>query len=394
VNAGPSQAWRAPNNQQASFLTCSAIEDFSAKAGCDPMDVFHKNAGYTPRAEQYQYQLQKAAELSESKKLWKPRDQQSGAVRRGLGLGVNAWAGNGHGCTARITLNADGSVLLEMSTQDLGTGTRTIMTQVAAETLGLSMGQVKLVIGDNSLPPGGSSGGSTTVGGVSSATRKAGINALLKLYEVAAPALNAQPEELEAVDGHIRVKGNPNKSLTWAAACKKIPPATGKISETGVNETRNPMGLFSGGAAGVQVADVSVDTETGLVKINRFVAVQDCGLVINPRLAESQIYGAIIMGISTALFEERIMDNATGRMMNPDMEFYKLAGIKDIGDIVVHLDIREVNDKRGVIGLGEPPAIGICAAVGNAVANAIGTRVPYMPMTPMHVLNTLEGRYS
>jgi len=114
--------------------------------------------------------------------------------------------------------------------------------------------------------------------------------------------------------------------------------------------------------------------------------------IINPRLAESQIYGAIIMGISTALYEERIMDDATGRMLNSDMEFYKLAGIKDIGDIVVHLDIREVNDKRGVIGLGEPPAIGICAAVGNAVTNAIGVRVPKMPMTPMNVLNALEGR--
>jgi xanthine dehydrogenase YagR molybdenum-binding subunit len=79
-------------------------------------------------------------------------------------------------------------------------------------------------------------------------------------------------------------------------------------------------------------------------------------------------------------------------MLNPDMEFYKLAGIKDIGDIVVHVDIRPENDKRGVIGLGEPPAIGICAAVGNAVANAIGMRVPNIPMTPMHVLNTLEGR--
>jgi xanthine dehydrogenase YagR molybdenum-binding subunit len=98
------------------------------------------------------------------------------------------------------------------------------------------------------------------------------------------------------------------------------------------------------------------------------------------------------MGISTALYEERIMDDATGRMLNSDMEFYKLAGIKDIGDIVVHLDIREVNDKRGVIGLGEPPAIGICAAVGNAVTNAIGVRVPKMPMTPMNVLNALEGR--
>jgi xanthine dehydrogenase YagR molybdenum-binding subunit len=253
------------------------------------------------------------------------------------------------------------------------------------------MGQIKLVIGDNSLPPGGSSGGSTTVGGVSSATRKAGINALAKLFEAAAPALGAQPEELEAVDGLVRVKGNPKKSMTWVAACKKIGPG-GKISETGANEPRNALGLNSGGAAGVQVADVNVDMETGLVKINRFIAVQDCGLIINPRLAESQIYGAIIMGISTALYEERIMDDTTGRMMNSDMEFYKLAGIKDIGDIVVHLDIRDVNDKRGVIGLGEPPAIGICAAVGNAVSNAVGVRVANMPMSPMNVLNALEGR--
>jgi xanthine dehydrogenase YagR molybdenum-binding subunit len=391
VNAGPSQAWRAPNNQQASYLTCSAMEDFAAKVGVDPMVVFDKNAGYTPRAEQYRYQLEKAAELSEWKKLWKPRGSEKGPVRRGLGLGVNAWGGAGHACTARTTINPDGSVLLEMGTQDLGTGTRTIMTQVAAETLGLQMGQIKLVIGDNSLPPGGASGGSTTVGGASSATRKSGVNALAKLFEAAAPALGAQPEDLEAVDGTVRVKGNTKKSLTWASACQKI-GAGGKISETGANEQRNPMGLNSGGAAGVQVADVSVDTETGLVKINRYVAVQDCGLIINPRLAESQIYGAITMGISTALFEDRIMDDITGRMMNSDMEFYKLAGIKDIGDIVVHLDIREVNDKRGVIGLGEPPAIGICAAIGNAVANAIGVRVPNIPMTPMHVLDALEGR--
>jgi xanthine dehydrogenase YagR molybdenum-binding subunit len=144
--------------------------------------------------------------------------------------------------------------------------------------------------------------------------------------------------------------------------------------------------------AGVQIADVSVDTETGVVKVNRYVAVQDCGMVINPRLAESQCYGGIIMGISTALFEQRIMDEQTGRMLNPDMEFYKLAGIDDVGDIVVHLDIRPENDKRGVVGLGEPPAIAICAAIGNAVTNAIGVRVPNIPMTPRHVLDALEGR--
>jgi len=169
---------------------------------------------------------------------------------------------------------------------------------------------------------------------------------------------------------------------------------TSKISAEGENNQRTGgrEGLQTAGAAGVQIADVSVDTETGIVKMNRFVAVQDCGMIINPRLAESQIFGAIIMGIGTALYEERIMDAATGRTLNPDMEFYKLAGIADIGNIVVHLDIRPENDKLGVIGLGEPPAIGICAAVGNAVTNAIGVRVPNIPMTPMHVLNALEGR--
>ena len=153
------------------------------------------------------------------------------------------------------------------------------------------------------------------------------------------------------------------------------------------------MGLNTGGAAGVQMADVSVDTETGIVKMNRFVAVQDCGLIINPRLAESQVYGAIIMGICTALFEERIMDEQTGRMLNADMEFYKLAGIGDIGEIVVHMDIRagERQARRDRTGR---------AAGDRRSARRSATRwptpsacaCPNIPMTPDHVLNTLEGR--
>jgi len=408
VNAGPNRAWRAPNNQQASYLTCSALDDFAAKVGMDPADVFAKNFALAPkeRIETYRYQLQKALELSEWKKFWKPRGQSAGPIKRGLGIGYSAWGGLGHQSQCRTTINPDGSVLVEIGTQDLGTGTRTIITQVAAETLGLPMNAVKVVIGNNSLPPDSASGGSTTVGGVSASTRKASVNALAKLLEAAGPSLlgpqantatRTEPgadtgyaELLEAVEGRIQVKGVPSQSLTWEAACRKM--GTGKISETGANNPRQPGGLIAQGAAGVQIADVSVDPETGVVRVNRYVAVQDCGLVVNPRLAESQVYGAVIMGISTALFEQRIMDQRTGRMLNPDMEFYKLAGIGDIGEIVVHMDIRPENDKRGVIGLGEPPAVAICAAIGNAVTNAVGVRVPNMPMTPRHVLNALAGR--
>jgi len=216
------------------------------------------------------------------------------------------------------------------------------------------------------------------------------MNALYKLFEVVAPTWSVEPDQLEAVDGMIRVKSQPTKSLRWAAACKKL--GANKISEMGVFNGRNGGNLLTQGAAGVQIADVSVDTETGIVRMNRFVAVQDCGMVVNPRLAESQVFGAVIMGISTALFERRLMDPTTGRTLNPDMEWYKLAGIGDIGNIVVHMDIRKENDSRGIIGLGEPPAVPICAAVANAVANAIGVRVPNIPMTPEHVLAALERR--
>jgi xanthine dehydrogenase YagR molybdenum-binding subunit len=216
------------------------------------------------------------------------------------------------------------------------------------------------------------------------------VNALDKLFQAVAPGLGVPPEQLEAVDGRIQVKGNPSKSLTWKSACQKL--GVSPISEMGENDGKGGGGLNSSGVAGVQIADVSVDIETGLAKMNRFVAVQDMGLIINPKTAESQIFGSVIMGICSSLYEERVMDQQTGRMLNPDMEFYKLAGIGDIGEIIVHLDIAPEHDSRGPIGLGEPPAVGPNGAIANAIANAIGVRVPVLPATSDRILAALEGR--
>jgi xanthine dehydrogenase YagR molybdenum-binding subunit len=216
------------------------------------------------------------------------------------------------------------------------------------------------------------------------------MNALEKLFERVAPKLGVKPEELEAVNGQIQVKGDAKKAMAWKAACKLL--GNEKISEMGQNDPKNPMGLTTGGVGGVQIADVSVDTETGIIRMNRLVVVQDCGLIINPKTSESQCYGAAHLSICAALYEERIMDDITGRMLNPDMEFYKVAGNPDIGEIIVHLDIRPEHDKRGVIGLGEPPVIAGIAAIANAVTNAIGVRVPFVPMTPDKVLAALERR--
>jgi xanthine dehydrogenase YagR molybdenum-binding subunit len=374
-----------------SYLTCSAIDDLAAKLNMDSLAVFKKNVGVTAMPEVYSAQLDKCADMIGWKKLWHPRgDKTAGPVKRGLGIGVGTWGGGGHNSSCRANIHPDGTVEVELGSQDLGTATRTIIAQVAAETFGLPVNAIVVKIGDNSYPTSGGSGGSTTVGGVSSSTLMATLDALDELLTAVAPSLGVPKEQLEAVDGKIQVKGTPAKSLTWKAACQKLGVKT--ISRTANFTIKGTPGLSDATVGGVQIADVSVDIETGVVKLNKVVASQDIGLVINPKTADSQIFGGIIMGICAAIMEERVMDEATGHCLNADMEFYKLAGLGDIPDIEVHLDITPAHDKRGVIGLGEPATVPTIAAIANAVTNAIGVRVPVLPLTARNVLNALNGR--
>jgi xanthine dehydrogenase YagR molybdenum-binding subunit len=171
-------------------------------------------------------------------------------------------------------------------------------------------------------------------------------------------------------------------------ACARL--GTQPIQTMGKNP--GPGDLISSGVGGAVMADVSVDTETGVVKMNKMVCVQDCGLIISMKTAESQGYGAMIMGIATTLYEEKIMDNNLGHMLNPNMDFYRLAGYGDVGELVVHMMTGKGYDERGPIGLGEPPTVGPMAAIGNAVANAIGVRVPFLPITPDRVVNALNPK--
>jgi xanthine dehydrogenase YagR molybdenum-binding subunit len=272
----------------------------------------------------------------------------------------------------------------------LGTGTRTVIAMVAGETLGLPVTGVKVNIGDSKYPPSGASGGSTTVGGVSASTRRATTNALNELLAKVAPSLGVAADKLEAHKGTIRVIGNPAKSLTWKQACAKL--GATPITATGQRVPRGADELISSGVGGAQMAEVSVDVETGIVRIEKMVAVQDCGLIINLKTAESQVNGAMIMGVTYALYEEKIMDSVTGKVLNPDMEFYKLAGIGDVGKFAVHFMTGPGYDERGPIGLGEPPVISPGAAISNAVANAIGVLVPTIPLTPDKVLAALETK--
>jgi xanthine dehydrogenase YagR molybdenum-binding subunit len=392
TNQGSARAWRAPNHPQAAAITMGAIEDLAAKLNLDPLDLVLKNLDIAgPRKDTYKEEFAIADEMMGWKKRWHQRgDKSPGNIKQGLGLSMHTWGGRGHNSSQDLTINPDGSVVIKLGTQDLGTGSLTIITMVAADTLGIPMENVKVMYGNSHYPVSGGSGGSTTSGGVTSSTRRAAVNARDALLEKVAPALKAKPDELEATNGRVQVKGDSSRSLAWKEACAKIGAVP--LTVQGKNPDKDePPDLTGSGVGGVQMADVSVDVETGIVRVNKMVAVQDCGLVVNVKTAESQVYGALIMGISYALYEEKILDPITGRVLNPNLEFYRLAGLNDIGELQVHMMTGKGYDERGVIGLSEPPVVSPGAAISNAVANAIGVRVPFLPLTPQNVINALEA---
>ena len=288
------------------------------------------------------------------------------------------------------TINPDGSVELKTATQDLGTGIRTVLAIIAAEILGLKPTDIISSIGNSSYPPGQASGGSTTTPTMAPPAYDAVTKARDAFFKKIATAVQAAPDQLSLKDGQLCLSGKP--IMNWQEACRKLGQST--ISETGDFQP----GLSSSGVGGCQFAEVTVDVETGVVKVKKIVAVQDSGLIIDRLTWESQVYGGVIMGLNYGLFEERVVDTTTGRMLNPDMEWYKLAGAADIPEIIVRAYEPDDQKARGVIGIGEPPTISTAAAIGNAVANAIGVRVsrvanvtPKCPERPGHSSQRREG---
>jgi xanthine dehydrogenase YagR molybdenum-binding subunit len=388
TNAGPDRAWRAPPHPQLCALTDTAIDDIAAKLGKSAVDVFLANIDKTPEKLQATYiaEIKRAAELIGWAKKWHPHGKGGdGPIKRGLGMAIHTWGGRAHAGTCTVRINPDGSVESLSGTQDIGTGTRTAIAIVLAETFGLPVESIKVSYGSSVYPRSGPSGGSTTIGGVTGPNRRAAIAALGKLFDVVAEKHQVDGRTLKAKDGKIWSNGK--EVCTWKAACGLL----GMMGIETTGEGPKNDGLTSEQVGGVQMADVSVDTETGIVRINQFVAVQDCGLIINEQLARSQVYGGMIMGISYSLTEEQILDNKTGRYINADLEHYKLPRIGDIGELIVEMYQPDSEYERGVIGLGEPPVIACGAAISNAVANATGVRVPTLPLTPKRVLDALRA---
>ena len=287
-----------------------------------------------------------------------------------------------------VRLAKDGSVALRSSVMDIGTGTRTALAMILAEDFGLRPENVDIQIGDTRWPIGPSSGGSKTLVGITPAVRQAAHEVRGKLFAAVGKKLGVPPEELRIVPGRVESTKDASKALAWKQACAAIP--TDEIAVI-ANRPADWQGPPASGYGGVQFASVEVDTQTGVIRVMRVVAVQECGRLINPLAVQSQINGGIIHGLSWALFEDRRLDPRTGRMLNANLDQYKVLGSKDTPFIdVILLDQYVGLTSTDAHGIGEPANVATAAALANAVYNAIGVRIRELPMTPRTVLAALR----
>jgi len=387
TNAGGGRAFRAPRHPQGVFALEGMIDELAEAVRMDPLAFRKKNDPHPVRQAQYDIGAEEIG--------WQNRKKSGsgkGPVKRGLGMAATRWGHNAfpgrrgmgsHGATCRI--EKDGSVLMANGAQDIGTGTRTVIAVIAAEELGLRPGDVDVRLGHTTDPMGPPSGGSQTAPSLAPVVRDAAWQAKRRLLDAVAAAVGGDATKMDLRNG--KVAGAP-KPITFKQACSLI---EGVLE---VNASARPehyaLQKFTNEVAGVQFADVEVDTETGAVRVKKVVAVQDCGIVVDPLLARSQINGGVVQGISYALFENRWMDRRTGAMNNPNLLDYKIAGAMDTPEIVpIAFNVAQGQTTTGVSSLGEPPTVATAGAIANAVANAIGARVRSLPITPDKVLNAL-----
>lgn len=393
THASPCAAFRAPGVPQGIFAVEGLVDELAERLGLDPLalrDRLDADELGTIDREARRLERKIGAEAMGWAKRRRP-GSDPGRVKRGLGMAQSIWGRFvDMGSSAEVRIHRDGGVEVRSSVMDLGTGTRTALALVVAEELGLTPDQIAVRIGDTDHPQGPASGGSKTLLGVTPAVRAAAWHAKQKLFSAIAPRFKTSPERLVARGGQISVEGQPKTAVAFKKACAFM--KTGEVVHL-AKRAADYDGPPRGGYGGVQFAEVLVDTETGVIRVERVYAVHECGRPINPLAIQSQICGGVMHGLSWALYEDRVLDRRTGRLLNGTLDSYKIAGAKETPRIDVVLVEQYVGrTNTDVHGIGEPANIATAAAIASAVHNATGVRVRTLPMTPAVVLAALAGR--
>ena len=392
LNLPPNAAFRAPGFVEGTFGLECVLDELAARLELDPLELRRRNHADNDLADGRPFSSKNLLECyKRADPHWARREEvrarSNGPVRRGTGLASQIWyGGGGPPSYAWVRVGSDGQVAVITAMQDIGTGTRTAMAQIAAEELGLPLERVRCELGDSARGPYASiSAGSSTTPSMGPAVRAAAADAGRQILEIAAQRYHLEERVLSLKDGNVVSADGGSWPLEEVTGLLDDAQILGKGAR-GPNPAGMRVLTF-----GIQVADVAVDIETGEVKVDRIAAIHDVGRVINPLGAQSQVEGGIVQGVGHTLSEERLVDPATGRVLTQSLDAYKLPTIADMPELVVELlDIPDEHlTNLGSKGLGEPPIVPTAAAIVNAIRDATGADVRSLPVTREEMLRAL-----
>jgi xanthine dehydrogenase YagR molybdenum-binding subunit len=396
----PTPTWmRAPGAVSGMFALECAMDELAYALKVDPLELRLINyAEKDPESGKpfSSKALRECYRLGAEKFGWKdrkfePRSMRDGRRLVGWGTATGIWGAFQMPASARITFKADGTAHVASATSDIGPGTYTVITMIAAEYLGLPIERVKFELGDTNLPRAPSQGGSWTTSSVGSAAHGAALAVTARLLALAnreanSPLKAAAAADVEMLDGRLRLKADPSKSVRISDLMRRNNLA--EITETFESKPSEERRKYATMAHGAQFVEVKVDPDLGTVRVTRVIEATASGKIINPKASHSQEIGGVVWGIGMALTEATEIDHRYGRIMNPNLQHYHVpvnADVHEIETMFVEEDDTVVNP-LGVKGMGELGMVGIPAAIANAVFHATGRRVRELPITPDKLL--------
>ncbi|HNQ15254.1 MAG TPA: xanthine dehydrogenase family protein molybdopterin-binding subunit, partial [Pyrinomonadaceae bacterium] len=391
----PTPTWmRAPGAVTGAFALESAIDEVAYQLKIDPVEFRLINYSekdpetgrpFSSKALREAFK-QGAAKFGWEKRKLEPRSMRDGNWLVGWGVAVGTWGAGQAPATVRIALSADGNARVGSATADIGPGTYTVITIIAAEFLGVDPAKVKFELGDSDLPNAPMQGGSITTASVGTAAQGAAMAIKTKLVGLAqkdanSPLAGASVDDVEMADGTLSLKSNAAKKVAVADVMK----ANGmtEIVETFTSTPNAERRNYRTQAHGAQFVEVKVDEDLGIIKVTRVVEATACGRIINPKASHSQEMGGVVWGIGMALQEETAVDHRYGRMMTTNFATYHIpvnADVQSVETAFVDEEDKIVNP-LGIKGMGELCLVGIPAAIANAVFHATGKRVRDLPIT-------------
>lgn len=392
TNTGPFSAFRAPGYVEGTFPLEVLMDELAAKIRMDPLELRIKNYSSTNPVGGMHYSsnglldaYQEGARAIDWGRRSKP-PREEGSWRIGVGMASQIWGGaGGPPSYALVKINSDASATVVTGTQDIGTGTKTALCQIAAEELGLPLRKIAIEIGDTQWGLySTASWGSMTLASMGPAVREAAADAKEQVMSLAAQYLGKRVNSLRLENGNLR-------GAKVDQPLAEVLSDLGDIMIVGRGSRGPNPGDYAIRTFGAQFAEVAVDIETGEIQVRKIVAAHDSGRIINPLTTSSQIQGGVLQGLGYALMEARSLDSASGAVLNPNLEDYMVPTMLDAPEIEDHMIDRADNliNNLGAKGVGEPPIIPTAGAIANAVFHATGIAFHEIPLTRERVLEAL-----